>query len=128
MFCKNCGSPLLPGQAVCLKCGFKAGKGNTHCAYCGRPVNPGQAVCLNCGALIGKGNVGDLAGHSKTSMALFAIFPGSVGVHNFIMGEGKKGAMKIIFTALFGIGFIFAIIDFIKILSNAYVVDPEKAF
>lgn len=128
MFCKNCGGSMQPGQAICLNCGFKAGTGNTHCANCGKPVNTGAVVCLNCGAAIKNRASGDLAGHSKTGMALFAIFLGSVGVHNFIMGEGKKGAMKIIFTAAFGIGFIFAIIDFIKILSNSYVVDPEKAF
>ncbi|MCR4611885.1 MAG: TM2 domain-containing protein [Lachnospiraceae bacterium] len=70
-----------------------------------------------------------LAGHDKTAMALFSIFLGGFGVHNFIMGETRKGVIRIVFTlAVCGVGGIFGLVDFIKILSDTYVVDPEKYF
>ena len=45
-----------------------------------------------------------------------------------MMGETKKGIMKIVFCFLCGISGILALIDFIKILMDKYVVDPEKFF
>ena len=46
MFCKNCGQPLNPNQAICLNCGVKVGDGTTFCANCGnenyinKPIKP----------------------------------------------------------------------------------------
>jgi hypothetical protein len=45
-----------------------------------------------------------------------------------MMGETKKGVVKIVLSFLCGIGGILALIDFIKILTDKYVVDPDKAF
>lgn len=137
MYCKNCGAELNENQAVCLKCGSKVGSGNKHCANCGKEVDPNAAFCLNCGVAIkkgfdfggksggGAGEPGDLGGHDKTTMALICIFLGYLGIHNFMMGEQKKGIAKIILTALCGIGTIFVLIDFIKILTDKYVIDPN---
>ncbi len=130
MFCKNCGEAMAPNQAICLKCGVKTGDGNSFCANCGKPVAPNAAVCLNCGVAIGKGGAtgvgGDLAGKDKTTMALICFFLGGIGIHNFMMGETKKGIFKIIMSLCFYLGSIFALIDFIKILMGTYVVDPNK--
>lgn len=49
MFCKNCGEVMSDNQAICLKCGVKAGEGDSFCSNCGKTVNSGAAVCLNCG-------------------------------------------------------------------------------
>lgn len=59
-------------------------------------------------------------------MALVCFFLGGIGIHNFIMGETKKGVMKIVTSFLCGIGGILALIDFVKILMGTYVVDPNK--
>ena len=69
-------------------------------------------------------------GQNKWVMALlscpFLLGLGCLGIHNFMMGEVKKGIVKIVASLCCGIGAIFALIDFIKILMDKYVVDPEK--
>ena len=129
MFCRNCGKEMNDNQAICLNCGVQTGNGNAYCANCGNPVNADAVVCLNCGVAIKKAAVGgDLAGKDKVTMALICFFLGGLGIHNFMMGETKKGVVKIVLSLCLGIGGILALIDFIKILMDKYVVDPTKAF
>ena len=132
MFCRNCGEAMNDNQAICLKCGVQTGNGNAYCANCGQPVNPNAAVCLSCGVAIQNAAVAAngeyLAGKDKLTMALVCFFLGGLGIHNFMMGETKKGVVKIVLSLCVGIGGILALIDFIKILTDKYVVDPTKAF
>lgn len=72
MFCKQCGEPINPNQAVCIKCGTKVGDGFSFCANCGSPVPPGAAVCLNCGFAIVNHQAGDLG--DKRSRQEFSVF------------------------------------------------------
>lgn len=69
-----------------------------------------------------------LAGNDKAMIALLCFFLGGLGVHCFVMGETRKGIIRIVFSLLCGIGGIFALIDFIMILSDTYVVNPEAYF
>lgn len=126
MYCKSCGKEMNANQAICLNCGVKAGTGDAYCANCGNPVAPGAEVCLSCGVATKNSQGGDLAGKDKVTIALLCFFLGGFGIHNFVMGETKKGIFRIIATCCCGIGYIFALIDFIKILMGSYVVDPEK--
>ena len=131
MFCKNCGVEMNDNQAICLKCGVSTGVGNAYCANCGNPVNPEASVCLSCGVAIKNNNqksAGGLGGQDKVTMALVCFFLGGLGIHNFMMGEKKKGITKIIMAFCFGISGILALIDLIKILTDKYEVDPDKAF
>ncbi|MBR2449131.1 MAG: TM2 domain-containing protein [Clostridia bacterium] len=131
MFCKNCGETLNENQAVCVKCGVKVGDGDSYCANCGKNVIKNATVCLNCGcALKSEKNEAKkgLNGQNKTTMALVCFFLGGIGIHNFMMGEKKKGIIKIVFSLLFGIGSILGLIDFIKILTDNYVYNPDAAF
>jgi uncharacterized membrane protein YvbJ len=136
MYCRNCGQPLNENQAICLQCGVEVGKGNTHCYNCGNPVNPEAAFCLSCGVSLNNNKnanqenkaAGDLAGYNKITIALVCFFLGGLGIHNFMMGENKKGIAKILLSFLCGIGGILALVDFIKILVGSYVVNTEKAF
>ena len=133
MFCKNCGQPLNENQAVCLNCGVEVGKGNGFCANCGNAVTPEAAYCLNCGVALkaneentkttGSANLG---GHDKVTMAVLCFFLGGLGVHNFVMGETKKGVLRLLLSFICGIGGVIALIDFIKILCDTYIVDPDK--
>ncbi len=125
MYCKNCGTEMADSQAVCLNCGVKKGEGTSYCANCGREVAVNAEVCLNCGSAV-KNAAGDLAGKDKVTMALICFFLGGIGIHNFMMGETKKGIFKIVMYFCCGLSSIFALIDFIKILMDKYVVDPEK--
>lgn len=126
MFCKNCGQQINENQAICLNCGVKVGEGTTFCANCGNPVQAGAEVCMSCGFAVKK--AGDLAGRDKLTMILICLFLGGLGIHNFMMGETKKGIVKIVASFLCGLGGILALIDLIKIATDKYEVDPDKLF
>ena len=130
MFCKNCGKPMNDNQAICLECGVETGKGNSFCANCGNAVAPEAAVCLNCGVAIQQEKAGKngkyLNGQDKIVMILVCLFLGGWGVHNFMMGETKKGVFRLVTCFICGIGGIIALIDLIKIAMGTYVVDPTK--
>lgn len=130
MHCKNCGETLSAGQAVCVKCGVKVGQGSGYCGNCGATLAPNADVCMNCGVAVKKSVAAsaneDLNGQDKMVMILICLFLGGFGIHNFMMGETKKGVFKIIMTFCCGIGGILALIDLIKIAMGNYVADPEK--
>ena len=128
MHCKNCGEALNAGQAVCVKCGVKVGQGKSYCANCGAALGENADVCMSCGVAVKKAAVGDanLNGQDKLVMILICFFLGAFGIHNFMMGETKKGILRLVLTFVgCGIGGIFAIIDLIKIAMGTYVVDPN---
>ena len=124
MFCKNCGETMNENQAICVKCGVKTGTGSSFCANCGKELDTNAEVCLNCGVAVKK--AGDLNGQDRIVMILICLFLGGLGIHNFMMGETKKGVFKIIMSFICGIGGILALIDLIKIAMGTYVVDPTK--
>ncbi len=108
MFCKSCGETLNEGQK--------------HCPACGAEVVADSVTVEAAGAV-------PFAGKDKTTILLLCIFLGGFGVHNFIMGETKKGIAKIIGYFLCGIpGFVLWVMDLIKIIKGDYVVDTEKWF
>lgn len=126
MYCKNCGGLMNDNQAICLRCGVKVGVGNRFCPNCGNEVGENAEYCLCCGvALKNAFNSAYLNGKDKLTIALICFFFGGLGIHNFMMGETKKGVLKIVLCLCFGIGAILALIDFIKIVSDKYVVDPN---
>lgn len=109
-------------QAVCVNCGVEKGKGSFFCANCGLQLPPQAKVCMRCGVKTQE----YLNGQDKAIMALICFFLGGLGIHNFMMGETKKGVFKIIMNFACGIAWIFSLIDFIKILCGSYEVDPDK--
>lgn len=125
MFCKNCGEAMNDNQAICIKCGVKVGTGNAFCANCGNALPENADVCMNCGVAVQKER-DYLNGQDKIVMILVCLFLGGLGIHNFMMGETKKGIFRIIMSLCCGIGAIFALIDLIKIATGSYVVDPNK--
>lgn len=130
MFCKNCGKEINENQAVCLNCGVKAGEGKAFCSNCGKEIDGNAEVCLNCGVALKKSinNKDMLNGQDKTVMILICLFLGGLGIHNFMMGETKKGITKIILSFCCGIGGILALIDLVKICMDKYEINPEKLF
>jgi len=126
MYCKNCGEMMNDNQAICIKCGVKVGEGNTYCANCGKEIAANADVCLNCGVANKKANSNYLNGQDKVVMIIVAVLIGGLGIHNFMMGETKKGIFRIVMSFLCGLGYIFALIDAIKIACGNYIVDPEK--
>ena len=125
MFCTNCGESMSDNQDVCVKCGVKKGTASKFCANCGEALADGAAVCTKCGVAVKSGG-GDLAGKDKTMIIVICLLLGGIGVHNFMMGETKKGVFKIVLCLCFGLSYIFAIIDLIKIVTDKYEVNPDK--
>lgn len=127
MYCRNCGEEMNENQAICIKCGVKTGDGDRFCANCDKEMAANADVCINCGVAAKKsGAAGDLGGHDKIVIILLCLFLGYLGIHNFMMGETKKGVFKIIMSLICGIGGILALIDLIKIAMGKYVIDPTK--
>lgn len=124
MYCKNCGEFMNDNQAICIKCGVKVGEGANFCANCGETISPVADFCMKCGVAVKKNDY--LNGPDKVVMILICFFLGYLGVHNFMMGENKKGIFKIVMFFCCGISTILALIDLIKIAMGSYVVDPEK--
>ena len=133
-FCANCAAPVAPGSTVCTNCrsattapaaapGY-APNGAAGYAPNGAPgYAPGYAPNPAPGFVPGA----YLNGKDKITMALICFFIGYLGIHNFMLGEQKKGILKLVcFLVTCGsISGILALIDFIKILTDKYVVDPN---
>lgn len=99
------------------------------CRHCGAELQENQNICHQCGAQQNEQQApknDKIGGYDKVLIALLCFFLGGFGVHNFILGENKKGVTRIILSFVCGIGGIIALIDFIKILIGSYVIDPEK--
>lgn len=136
MYCKTCGKEMNDSQVVCLSCGCEKGTGQNYCAKCGAKLNKDAAVCMSCGvsadfgskksSSLSKGNDGWCpADKDKMVAIILAFFLGAIGIHNFYLGETKKGIFKIVMD-LFLLGGIFALIDFVKMLTGSYEVSTEK--
>ena len=135
MYCKTCGAEMNENQVICLACGCAKGTGKKFCANCGKELSENAVACLNCGVsadfgsekMIKSNGVADgwcPADKEKIVAILLAFFVGGFGIHNFYLGETKKGILRLCTCWLF-IGGILAFIDFIKMLIGSYKVDPE---
>ena len=114
MFCKNCGNAVEDGQTVCPNCGTEVNVTKEEPA----PQPAPEAT-----------NTDNLNGKDKMTMGIIAVLIGGFGVHNYMMGENKKGTVRLLFTLLgFGIGSIFGLIDAIMIFMGNYKYDPDKYF
>lgn len=118
MYCKNCGNPIDPNAAICVKCGFAKGTGNNYCGNCGGQIAPGASVCMNCGFSLsgGPGNIDPSTQKSKMAAGLLGIFLGGLGIHNFYLGYTGKAIAQIVLSFCFGVGAIWGLIEGILIL------------
>ncbi len=136
MFCKNCGKEMNDNQAICLGCGVKTGDGNKFCWNCGNAVAENAEVCLSCGVAVKKLNSDYLAGKDKVLIIVLLLLVGGFGVHNFVMGETKKGIAKIVLTVASPLTcgitalvlFVLLIMELIRVCTDKYVVDTNKLF
>lgn len=132
VYCRNCGEPMDPQAAMCVKCGFKKGTGNNYCQHCGCQVKTGQEVCLNCGfKLDGVSSGGSVSEDQRILCGIIAILFGSLGIHNFILGEWKKGVLHIILFVLAIpaiVSAIWGIVEGVRILNRSYEVNSDKWF
>lgn len=131
MYCKNCGSAIEQGAAVCTNCGVPCGYGENYCANCGNRVQPGAAVCMSCGFAINGGKrVAAPGAKSKIAAGLLGIFLGGLGIHNFYLGYTGKAITQLLLTVL-SCGFlsevsiIWGLIEGILILAGSINTDAD---
>lgn len=121
MFCRYCGVRVDDDCQVCPSCKNVLPK---MAATEAKANDNGQQA--NQAAANAKKAEPYLAGQDKMTMALIAFFLGGLGIHNFMMGETNKGILRLVLTLLvFGVGWIFGLIDFVKILTGDYKVDKN---
>ncbi len=122
--CRHCGLQYMTDEAVmCMRCQAPRGAGNQFCPCCGAPVRqPMQNVCLNCGVeMEGYGNTSP---KSKVAAGLFALFLGTLGVHNFYLGYTKKAVVQLVLSLSAYIAYIAAIIGIAEPKFNSYLTFP----
>ena len=102
MYCKNCGSAVEQGAAICTNCGVPVGQGMNYCGNCGGEVQPGAAVCMACGFATNSTVKAPAMPGAKSKMAagLLGIFLGAFGVHNFYLGYTGKAVAQLLITVL----------------------------
>ena len=126
MFCKNCGNPMDPNAAICVKCGCAKGTGANFCPNCGQPTVPGAYACTNCGfGLAAAAAAAPAVGaKSKLTAGLLGIFLGGLGVHNFYLGYTGKAIAQILLSCV-GVGGIWGLIEGILILCGKIDKDAK---
>ena len=129
MYCKNCGAPMDANASVCTRCGVAAGNGAAYCPNCGQPTAAHASVCTNCGAPLTP-PVPAGAQKSKVAAGLLAIFLGTLGIHNFYLGNTGKAVAQLLITVLTcGAGAIvtsiWALIEGIMILTGSIATDGK---
>lgn len=98
MFCRNCGNEIDPNAAICVKCGYQKGSGNSFCQNCGEPTDTNAAVCTKCGFAIAPQVNGEQK--SKLAAGLLGIFLGGLGIHNFYLGYTSKAITQLLISVL----------------------------
>ena len=99
MFCRNCGNPIDPQSAVCMRCGFSNGTGENYCPNCGNQTNIGMRYCTMCGTSLTQSQP-VINQKSKVAAGLLGIFLGSLGIHNFYLGYTTKAVIQLALTLL----------------------------
>ena len=95
------------------------------CENCGKEIANGDSYCAECGAAVKK-EMNIFENENKIILLLVMILGGAFGLHNFVLGETKKGVVRLLGTLLCGVvGTVLVCMDAVKLAKGTYVVDPE---
>ena len=100
------------------------------CQNCGTQIEESQTFCPGCGAqqTAGASNAAASNPEAKSKMAagLLGIFLGSIGIHNFYLGNTSRGVIQIVVTLVTcGFGGIWGLIEGIMILAGSINTDAN---
>ncbi len=95
-----------------------------YCKICGKEISEDTRFCPSCGAaqqssIVKKENP-DESDKSRLIACLLAFFIGGLGIHRFYVGKIGTGICQILLTGCFGVGCIWALIDFILIVCGNF--------
>ncbi len=129
MFCRNCGAEMDPNASVCVKCGVNVGKCASYCPNCGAPTDANASCCVKCGSAL-KPPVPQGEQKSKVLAGLLGILLGSLGIHNFYLGNTGKAVAQLLITLLTcGMGgivtSIWGLVEGIMILTGSISTDAK---
>ena len=142
MKCNFCGSEIPEGSNICFECGAEQKtdlsvtvkdltiNDRPKCIHCGSDMPDGATVCYNCGQaqVAPVPNNGVIVGgtqKSKKVAAILALLLGTIGVHDFYLGNTKTGIIKVVLGVFSGgvISGIWSLIDFVRILTGSISTD-----
>lgn len=131
MYCRNCGSLVAEGAAICVNCGFQKGKGNAYCSNCGKHMDAGQVYCMSCGFKMGTDSSRGAASSGEKNRlvaVLLAFFLGYIGIHKFYLGYTTQGVIMLLVSILtFGFGaIIMAVISLVEF--GIYLSKSDEEF
>ena len=138
VYCPICGSENNEGAYACSTCGslIKDSGGivsvqENVCAICGSDLDYVTGACPYCSATEQKTTTQG-AQRSKTVACVLAFVGGSLGMHDFYLGNVKFGLAKIVISVLgyfwYGVGYIstvWAWVDFFRLLLGAVNTDAK---
>lgn len=119
MFCKQCGKPIDDGEELCEDCKKVINNENT--------TTPEPETKENTSS---KNTTVSPNAKSKLAAALFGIFLGTFGVHNFYLGYNGKAIAQLLITilscgTLAFVSAIWGLIEGILILTGSITVDAN---
>ncbi len=119
MFCKQCGKPIDDGEELCEDCKKVI---NNETTTTPEPETKENTSSQNTTA--------NPNAKSKLAAALFGIFLGTFGVHNFYLGYNGKAIAQLLITilscgALAFVSAIWGLIEGILILTGSITVDAD---
>ena len=68
------------------------------CSHCGAEVNDNAVVCVKCGCALK--NYNQLTLHDSTTYILLGVLLGSLGAHNFYIGNKTVGFIQLALSLL----------------------------
>lgn len=126
MYCSHCGQRINDNDKFCFACGSRVGHIDAVSSSTYQPQNTYQAQYTSPKIVYEEPEEPPyLDGYNPHIIALVCFLLGGIGIHNFIMGEARKGIFRLL-TCWLGIGVILALIDFIKIVAWKYEINPRK--
>lgn len=87
------------------------------CPKCGREVADDAVVCVGCGRPLKECPSCDTGGRDWLTAVLLCLFLGGFGVHRFYTGHTVTGIIQL---CTFGGCYIWALIDFVMILTGSF--------
>lgn len=141
MYCKNCGRKLAENENYCAQCGTPKNEDSFDtssskvCGICGASLNPNDEFCHNCGSTSKPVQFKfepslKYSPKNRLIAGLLGLFFGSIGVHNFYLGQIKKGIAKIIlaiisFAFIMGATSLFISSGYVDVNTGEFIITNQ---